>query len=281
MASADQITYWNNEGGARWTAAAARLAIIFEPLTRVLMRLASPKAGEWVLDVGCGTGSTVIELARCVGPQGRVVGLDVSRIILDVAKEALAAATIANAELILADAATHDFGAGKFDLLFSQFGVMFFSDPLAAFSSLRRALKKDGRVAFACWREMQANPWFWVPLEAVRPFAPPPEPVPPGAPGPLAFADPQRVKRILSEAGFREICMLRHDAELPVGDSSGLDAAANYMANIGPAGRLLADVDPKSKARAVTAIKTALESYTSSDGIRLAGSIWLVSARNG
>lgn len=276
MASVDQAAYWNNEGGTRWKAAAERTAKIFTPITKALIDAAAPKAGERILDVGFGTGYTVVALSRLVEPGGTVVGVDVSRLLLDVARETLAAAGVRNAELVLADASTHEFGA-EFDLLFSQFGLMFFSDPVAAFANLRRALKPDGRMAFACWCEMQANEWFWVPLEAAKRFAPPPEPIPPDAPGPLAFADPKRVERILTDAGFSGVEIRRRDEKLVIGDDANL--AANYAANIGPAGRVLANVDAVTKAAATEAMAAALRDYWTPTGIRLAGSIWLVTAR--
>ncbi|MBV8423632.1 MAG: methyltransferase domain-containing protein [Candidatus Eremiobacteraeota bacterium] len=277
MSCSEQVAYWNNEGGTRWKAAAERTAEIFVPVTQRVIDAAAPSPGERVLDIGCGTGRTVIELARRVGAEGRVVGLDVSSLLLSVAREKLAHAGITNAELLFADASTHNFGDERFELLFSQFGVMFFGDPTAAFANLRRALVKDGRIVFACWREMQANEWFWVPLEAAKRFAPAPPQVPPGAPGPLAFADPARVEQILTDAGFVDVQIQQHDESLVIG--ADLAAAASYAASIGPAGRVLADVDPKTKTDATTAIADAFRAYATPAGVRLSGSIWLVCAR--
>ena len=280
MASIDQVEYWNNEGGARWKAGAERTSEIFEPLREQLLHFSAVQQGERVLDVGCGTGRTTIELAKRVGAHGRVVGLDVSRVLLEVAQEAIAEAKTANVDLVLADAATHDFGADRFDVLFSQFGIMFFAEPVAAFSNLRRALVPSGRVALACWREIEVNPWISLPYEASKRFAPPLEPTPPGAPGPLAFADSKRFERILSDAGFVDVRMKPHDQALLVTTADRLDATANYLANIGLAGRILANVDPKTKTRATTAIREALRERATPTGVYLPSGIWLVSARS-
>jgi SAM-dependent methyltransferase len=244
------------------------------------MAFAAPREGERVLDVGCGTAGTVIELARRVGPQGRVTAFDVSAILLDVAKKNVADAGIATVELVLGDAATHDFAAGAFDVIFSQFGLMFFNESVPAFANLRRALASTGRIAFSCWRDIDANPWLKVPYEAALPYAPPTEPPSPNAPGPLAFADGERVKQILADAGFSEIVCTAHDAELDFGESHEVGAAADHLAHIGLVGRLLGTVDPAAKWGAIAEIAKALQSYGSPErGIRIRAGIWLVSAR--
>ena len=278
MAIVDQFEYWNNDGGARWTKFAERTTTLFIPLTDALLRSANPQPGEHVLDVGCGTARTTVELAKAVG-SGRVVGLDISRVILDAARANVERSGAKNIDLILSDAATQAF-TERFDLLFSQFGVMFFDDPVAAFRNLRRALKPSGRVAFACWRSMEENPWFSIPLAEAKRFAPPLPPVPPETPGPMAFADGKRVERILTEAGFSDITVVPHDEQLMIGSLAQLDDAKFMLSRIGPAGRLLDSVDENSRRAAEDAIGIALQKRASADGMRLGSGIWLVSGRN-
>lgn len=275
----DQCEYWNNEGGARWTKFAARTTTLFIPLTDALLKSAAPQPGERVLDIGCGTARTTVELAKLVQP-GRVTGLDISRVILDAARDNVSRSGAGNVELILADAATHAF-VEPFDLVFSQFGVMFFDDPVAAFANLRRALKPNGRIAFACWRTLEENPWFSVPLAEAKRFAPPPQPTPPDAPGPLAFADAKRVDRILNEAGFSDIVIVPHDEQLLMGNLDQLDDAKFMLSRIGPAGRLLDAVDENVRRAAEDAIGVALQKRASESGMYLGSAIWLVKARNG
>jgi len=278
MAGIDQSEYWNNEGGARWTKFAHRTSALFVPLTEALLRAASPKTGERVLDVGCGTARTTIELAKSVRP-GRVTGLDISRVILDAARENVARSGVDNVDLILSDASTHAFGE-PFDLVFSQFGVMFFEDPVAAFGNLRRALTPGGRVVFACWRTLEENPWFSVPFAEAKRFAPPPPPAPPDAPGPLAFADSKRVERILADAGFSQITITPHDEQLLIGNLDQLDDAKFMLSRIGPAGRLLDTVDENVRSAAADAIGIALQKRATESGMHLGSGIWLVRARN-
>ncbi len=276
MVSSDQVEYWNNEGGARWTKFADRTTTLFIPLTGALLRTAAPQPGEHVLDVGCGTARTTIELAKAVRP-GRVVGLDVSRVILDAARDNIARAGVEGVELVLADASRHAF-SGSVDLVFSQFGVMFFSVPVTAFANLRRALKPNGRIVFACWRSMEENPWFSVPFAEAKRFAPAPQPAAPDAPGPLAFADAKRVERILTEAGFSDITITPHDEQLLIGNLDQLDDAKFMLARIGPAGRLLDGVDENARRAAEDAIGIALQKRASESGMYLGSGIWLVSA---
>lgn len=276
MARGEESEYWNNEGGARWKANAERVAVIFGPVSRQLLAVADPKPGERVLEIGCGTGPLIQGLAGRIGPNGKLVALDVSRLLLEVAREKHA--TNANVEFLLADAQTHDFGGERFDLAISQFGVMFFADPVAAFRNLRGVLAPHGRVVFACWRDISANPFFFVPVGAAKPFAPPQAPDDPNGPGPFAFAERARVERILSDAGYSEIAIVPHDESLLVDEPRDAEAAARRITTFGPTGRLLSEVDAATKAKAAVAIAEAFRPYIGSDGLRLGAGIWLVSA---
>src|SRR5690606_29155530 len=146
---------------------------------------------------------------------GQVLGADISAPMLEVARERAAQATGAQVSFLQADAQTHAFPKGGFDLAFSRFGVMFFDDPAAAFRNIGAALRPGGRLAFVCWRPMLENAWMATPLFAALPLLPPLPPPDPTAPGPFAFADPDRVQAILGEAGFEAIDIQAHDQ--PIG----------------------------------------------------------------
>jgi SAM-dependent methyltransferase len=191
------------------------------------------------------------------------------------------AAGLAHVSFIEADAAKHDF-ALRADLLFSRFGVMFFADPVLAFSNLRRALAPQGRVAFICWRALEDNPWLGVPFAAVRRIAAADVPLPPpDAPGPLAFADPERVRHILTRAGFSDVALAPFDHVMPLGDHKGLDAAVDQALTFGPTARLLAAVnaDEATLVRVRHAVRESLAPYAVADDVSLAAGAWIVSAR--
>ena len=145
-----------------------------------------------MLDIGCGCGATLLELAGRVGPTGSVAGIDISVPMLGRARERLREHMLTNIQVMQSDAATHAFTPGAFDLAFSRFGVMFFDEPVAAFANIRSALAASGRLAFACWAPPQDNPWLVVPLAVARPYLPPQPETDPDAPGPFAFANPDR-----------------------------------------------------------------------------------------
>ncbi len=277
--NADQIAYWNATAAASWVAFQPRMDALFTPLTQIAIGTAAPAPGERVIDVGCGCGGTLLELAARVGPSGHVTGLDVSEPMAARARERIAAKGLGNATVQVSDAANHDFAAADTDLLFSRFGVMFFADPTGAFANLRRAMRPSGRLLFACWRPLPENTWFTVPLEAARPLLPPQPPADPNAPGPFAFADPHRVLGILGDSGWRDAAVQRHDVPMRMVGPGDLPMAIDFATRVGPLARQLAEADDDTRTRVRDALAGALKAHDSAEGIVLRGSIWLVSAR--
>ncbi len=216
--NSDQIAYWNGPQGKIWAKEQEKRDRDHAPFTEAGLALAAPKPGERVLDIGCGSGTTTLKLAALVAPSGEAVGIDISGPMLSVARRR-AAETKARARFIEADASDYAFEPESFDLAFSQFGVMFFADPAAAFRNIYGAMKKDGRLVFVCWRGPFENPWSAVPESAARPFLPPPAPTPPDAPGRYSFANPDRVKSVLLQAGFHAIAIEKFDARIHLGRS--------------------------------------------------------------
>jgi SAM-dependent methyltransferase len=277
--NAAQIAEWNGVQGERWAAMRQETDGIVLPFGDAALTAAQPKPGERVLDVGCGCGDTTIELARRVGTGGSVLGVDISRPMLDVARELAALARLpqlAFRECDASEAALPDAN----DLLYSRFGVMFFGDPVAAFAHMRRALRQGGRCVFVAWRTPRDNPWMMAPLSAARAaLGITPPPADPNAPGPFAFADDSRVRGILADAGFGEIDIGRFDARVSVGAT--IDAAVDMATRIGPTARLLREVGMEHLPTIAAAITSAFEPFVASDGgVRVPGSTWIASARN-
>ncbi len=274
--NADQIDYWNDSAGDKWARFQDRLDRQLEPLGRAAMDALAPQGGEHILDIGCGCGQTTLELARRVGPSGVVTGVDISRPMLDVARSRAAPAGCGAVEFLEADAQTHAFAPGAYDAVFSRFGVMFFNDPAGAFVNIRKALKPGGRLAFVCWRPYADNPWMRKPMEAAEPFLPPAEPTDPLAPGPFAFADPERVRAILAEAGFTDVAA--EPLEAMIGGSN-LDQSVELAFNIGPLGRALRE-NPQYAEQVREAVREAMERYETPDGLRMPSAVWIVTAAN-
>jgi ubiquinone/menaquinone biosynthesis C-methylase UbiE len=274
--NADQIAYWNGPGGQRWADRQQAQDILLKPVADILIDRAQAKAGERIVDVGCGSGAIAIALAQEAGPSGHVLGIDISGPMLERARQ-IAPASLP-VDFVLADATVYPFDPASFDLLVSRFGVMFFAEPVRSFANLRRALKPSGRLAFACWREPRENPFFMVPLQAVYKHAPKMPQLGPEEPGPFAFASEARVQRILSEAGFTGIAMEPCDLSLDTAIGRGLDAAVESALDIGPAARALAEQPPDVVAAATRSIREALTPLARGQTVPLDASIWIVTA---
>jgi SAM-dependent methyltransferase len=272
----DQRTRWNGTDGEYWSSNQDRLDRTLAPVTGPLLAFAQLRAGSTVIDVGCGCGATTIELARAVGPSGRVVGIDLSEPMLALATERLR--EFANATCLLGDAAElplRDLGA---ELIISRFGVMFFGDPVTAIANLRTSLVASGRIRFACWRPINENPWLQIPLHAVYEHAPRLPKPEPEEPGPFAFADTARVTRILVAAGFTAPSFTPLDIQMDLAAGGTLEDAVFQSSAMGPAKRALADQPDDIRAAAIESIRRALTPYASAAGVNLPGAVWLVAA---
>jgi SAM-dependent methyltransferase len=272
----EEIAYWNEEAGSRWVALQERIDRAFAPFSAAALASAAPKSGEAVLDIGCGCGATVLDLAGAVGSSGAVLGIDISRTMLAHAEQRTKAHSLPAARFIVADASTHAFDENSIDLAFSRFGVMFFDDPIAALANVRRSLRPNGRFVFVCWRDLAANPWFHVPVEAVRPHVPRQPKLDPEAPGPLAFADPDRLRGILQQAGFGDVNIDALDAKLLFGSRA---SATELLSQVGPATRLLAGADERARAHAVRALDEALSAHEADGDVTLGAGVWIVVAQ--
>jgi ubiquinone/menaquinone biosynthesis C-methylase UbiE len=273
----DQIAYWNGAGGQRWADRQPVQDILLQPVADILIDRARIKAGERVLDVGCGSGSTTFAFARAVGPSGHVMGIDISGPMLARAREVTPKG--APVEFVLADATVHSFTPENFDLLASRFGVMFFADPALSFANLRKALRPSGRLAFACWREARENPLFMTPLQAVYRHVPKMPQVGPEDPGPFSFASQGRVNRILSAAGFSDVAMEPCNLALDIAVGGGLDAAVKGALEVGPAARALADQPREVVAAATQSMREALAPHAKGQTVPLDAAIWIVTAK--
>ena len=272
--NAAQIDYWNATAGQTWAAFQAQLDRQLEPLGVEAMRVLAPVPGDHILDIGCGCGHTSFALAERVRPSGTVVGVDISQPMLTVAKGRSQTPNPHAPVFRQADAQTDDLGTAAFDGAFSRFGVMFFSDPVAAFANIRQALKPAGRLAFVCWRSLDENPWMSVPLEAARPLLPPLPPAEPSTTGPFAFADPSHVRAILAEAGFGAIAITPFDARI---GSGGLEETVALCRRVGPLGAALRD-NPDRTEDVLGVVREALAAYLSPMGVLMPAAVWIVSA---
>lgn len=274
--NADQIAYWNGPGGQRWTDRQQIQDIMLAPVADILIDRADVRAGERIVDIGCGCGAIAIALAEKIGPEGHVLGVDVSAPMLQRARQV--APKGAPVDFMLADATIYPFEPTSADLLVSRFGVMFFAEPAVSFANMRKVLRPSGRLTFVCWREPRENPWLMTPLQAVYQHVPKLPQLGPEDPGPFSFASEPRVRRILSKAGFSGIAMKPHDLALDVAIGRGLDAAVESALEIGPASRALEGQSAELREASKRSIHEALAPFTKGQSVSLPAAIWIVTA---
>lgn len=253
--SVDQIEYWNGPAGDRWAESQLRIDKSLEAITELLFPFAAPRSGERVLDVGCGCGTTTLRLAS--------LGCDVTGV--DVSGPMLAVARSRGARVIEGDAAR---SAGSYDLIFSRFGVMFFSDPVGAFKHLRSITR---RFAFVCWRAFENNAWAREPLAVSHDLLPALPPADPRAPGPFAFAERAWLEQVLP------------GAELTAADSTmymgaTVEEAVTEGLTIGPLARAAAELDEPTKNRIRERLATMYARYATPSGVQMPAAVWLVRA---
>jgi SAM-dependent methyltransferase len=278
MSNAEQIDYWNGAAGQTWARMQERMDAALTPVTAALLSLAAPQLGEDVLDIGCGSGETTLALAGAVGDEGSALGLDISEPLLDRAR-ARAEELLSEADFRNADAAVFDAESG-FDLLVSRFGVMFFADPAAAFGNLHDRMAPGGRLSFACWQPASENLWATLPMTVLADLLPPSPPSDPLAPGPFAFADPERVHNILAAAGWQDIVFHALPFTMVIGDGEDpVASAVHFNLRIGPAARVIREAGPEVEPVARATLAAALTGHVSDGVVGLPAAVWLVSAR--
>jgi SAM-dependent methyltransferase len=243
------------------------------PLGRRAMSALSARYGERILDLGCGTGQTSVELASVVGSQGQVLGIDLSAAALEIAQ--IGAKNCAQVRFVQADAQVFPFEPGIYDGAFSRFGVMFFADPVTAFVNIRRALKPAGRLAFVCWRSLEENDLDIVPLRAASPYLPSQSSKPGSAP-PFSFAEPGRVHEILTAAGFKDIQITAYDEEVGSGDPESM---LELSLRMGSLGKIVREA-PELRAFVVEPVRKALTAHFGPKGATLNAATWIVTAHS-
>jgi len=269
---------WLGEMGATWREHIDVFESMIAPAGEAAVAFAAVEPGEHVLDIGCGGGPTTFELARRVLPGGRVVGLDLAPGLIEVANARLASLPLENVEFVAADATTVDLGEGRFDCLFSRFGVMFFDDPIKAFSNLRRMLAPGGRGAFAVWGPPAENPWIRDLMQVASEFIEIPKPDL-TLPGMFAFSDEARVTETLGQAGFSRVeFTVWHGNQYVGGAGATPDQAAAFAMKATPIADLTAEAEPALVERIRSALAASLSAHATPEGIPRPGTVRLVSA---
>ena len=248
-----------------WADVRELLDLQLSPLGLHAIAALSPKPGEVIADIGCGAGQTVLQLAQLVGPEGRVIGVDIAPLLLDIARERTQG--LSQVSFIAGDAQQLDLPNQSIDGLFSRFGVMAFADPIAAFSNFHRMMKPSSRLAFVCWRSLKENELDLLPLQSAGLEAM-------LDPTPFSFEDPDHLRGILHMAGFQRIDIRAHDEPVSSGD---LDAMVEVLLRVGPLGKILRE-NPRLRSEAEPRLRAALEAQGDHPHVALIAATWIVTA---
>lgn len=270
-----QAELWNGLAGRNWVEQNALLDRLLEPLVQPLVDDVRRQGARDVLDIGCGAGATTFAVARSLRGQGRCTGLDLSAPLIDLARRLAVETGVDNADFVVADAQLHAFPPGRFDAVISRFGVMFFDDPVAAFANLRRAARTDARLAMVAWRGIEDNPFMTAAERAAAPLLPEAPPRAPDAPGQFAFADRERVSRILTAAGWREVDL----QPLDVACRMPADDLATYAVRMGPVSLALPNLEADRREAVIEAVRRGFEPFVSDGVARFTAACWMVRGR--
>ena len=241
------------------------LDLQLSPLGLAAMDALAPQAGETIVDIGCGAGQTVQQLASRVGPSGRVIGVDIGPYVLEVARSRTAA--LGQVQLIQADAAALALPDAMADGVYSRFGVMALVDPVAAFTNFRRLTRRGGRLAFVCWRALEENELDLVPLQAAGLDVPIDK-------TPFKFERRDYLWEVLRSAGFAQITIEPFDAHVSSGD---LEATMAVLTKVGALGRLLRET-PALMSSVEPRLRAVLSAAAGEREISLKAATWIVSA---
>jgi SAM-dependent methyltransferase len=275
IANPEQAAAWNGHEGEHWTEHADRYDRASRRTWQRFLDAGLISASDAVLDIGCGTGKSTRDAAR-IATQGSVLGLDLSAIMLDRAREQSNAAGLTNVTYVQGDAQVYPFDEKAYDIAMSRFGAMFFSDPVAAFANIGAAVHPGGRLALLAWRDLAKNEWLMAIREAVAVGRELPMP-PPDAPTPFALADPDRVRGILGAAGYDEVGFEPIDEPIEFG--SDADDAFAFMSKLGIVEGLTQDLDAAGREHAVDALRQTVAAHEGAAGVLFGTSAWLITAR--
>lgn len=275
---------WRGQMSHAWLADADRLEAMLEPIDQPLFEAAAIRVGERVIDIGCGRGTTTRVAARHVGPNGTVIGVDVSPQSIAAARTQPTEPDSARIDWLAADAQRALLPTDA-DIIISRFGIMFFDDPHEAFANLRRSTRPGGRLAAAVWQPRNASSFQTRSIEVAVAAAHEigielhlPEPTA----GPYAFGDPNYTTDVLARTGWTATRCTPHVLQLCVGGplTPPTQAAAIGMAN-GPLLMLTGHLAEPARVHIRKAVEADLtDAWIDEVGVVLDAAMLIVTATN-
>ncbi len=275
----EQVENWTGTEGDHWVRNAQRHDDMLVPFADQIATVAQVGAGERVLDIGCGCGLTTVRSGGAVGSTGAVLGVDLSPQMLEVATARAETAEVGEwTRFRAADAQTADLGADQWDVVLSRFGVMFFDDPVAAFTNIARAVRPGGRLVLCCWQPLGNNDWMLIPGLAVAQHVE----LPPRAfgdqPGPFSMGNPDRIRAVLGAAGFEQVNVDPYLCSVLLAGGGSIDDTMAYMTTSGLGRALLENAPEPAVSAAIDAVRQTLAPLHDGDGVSLGAAAWMITA---
>jgi SAM-dependent methyltransferase len=271
-ANTEQLRAWDGSEGAYWATHAERFERALRDYDATFFEAAAIAPTDRVLDIGCGTGWTTRAAARRASA-GSALGVDLSSAMLEVARGAAEREGLANVSFEHADAQIHPFDEGAFDVAISRTGAMFFGDPAAAFANIARALRPGGRLVLLVWQPFSQNEWIVEIMGALAAGRDLPVP-PPGAPGPFSMGDPDRVRALLSSAGFDDVRVAGLAQRTYFGADP--DDASRFVSGL--VAWMLDGLDESGRTKALDALHRTMQAHHTPHGVAFRSAAWLVTA---
>ena len=268
----EQRRAWDGDEGGYWAANSERFDEGVAAYHDRLLDAAGIGADARVLDIGCGSGQTTRDAARRA-PAGRALGVDLSSSMLAIARRLAEREGLGNVVFEEADAQVHPFPDGSFDVAISRTGCMFFGEPVAAFANIRRALRAGGRLTMVAWQPISQNEWISEIVGALAAGRDLPLP-PPEAPGPFALSDPDRVRQLLTAAGFEEPEL--EDIHAPMYFGADVDDAHRFV--VGLQGWMLQGLDEAARRHALDDLHDRMQRHQTDRGVEYGSAMWLITS---
>ena len=275
----NQKDFWSGKGGDIWVERQNAMDTMLSPLGEAALNKLNFNEKENVLDIGCGCGHTTLNIAKRIGPSGKVTGLDISEPMLKRAKESAVEMSITNTSFKCVDVQTEDLGDQVYSAAFSRFGVMFFEDSITAFKNINKSLMSGSSLSFVCWQSPAVNPWQSLFIQEIKKFLDLPSP-PPRSPGPFAFMESEYVSSILEESKFQDITIEGYEAEVNMFSGRSLSDSVKDYISINPVvSGMLKESSENKIAEILNSAETAFSPYYTEKGLIFPSSTWLVTAR--
>ena len=239
----EQFEFWNEGIGKKWVEEDDSMNERLSILTKELFLRSNINRDDKILDIGCGGGQTTFEASEMVGENGYVIGADISKILLDLAKSKYA--NTKNLEFKYCDVQNYEFRENSFNKVISRFGVMFFENPIEAFKNIYNSIQEGGSLNFVCWTNVMENEFFTDPTNIIIKHINKEFPEITRAPGPLAFSEADYVKEILVSSKFKNVKVEKVYSSISTNDSAKKDGG--LLLKLGLGGRLLADANLSKK----------------------------------